>query len=86
MARSPATKTSISCWGKSAHLTFALRTRGGANSQRDNDYYRGGADEEALEDDEAMVGLEEEPEGSDEGEGDDLLENMEQYIFPGTNI
>lgn len=33
-----------------------------------------------------MVGLEEEPEGSDEGEGDDLLENMEQYIFPGTNI
>ncbi len=54
---------------------YIFRNRGGANSQRDNDYYR--ADEEALED-EGMVGLEEEPEGSDEGEGDDLLENMEQ--------
>ena len=47
--------------------------------QRDDGYYRGGADEdEAMEDDDGLVGVEEEPEGSDEGSGDDLIENMEQ--------
>lgn len=52
--------------------------RNGAG-QRDEGYYRGGPDEdEAMEDDDGLLGVEEEPEGSDEGSGDDLIENMEQ--------
>lgn len=54
-------------------------------SQRDVDddaYYRSGAGgdiDEAMEDDEAILGGDEDgQEGSDEGEGEDLIENMEQ--------
>jgi hypothetical protein len=58
-------------------ITYILYRTGNGGEDRD---YRGGIvdEEEAMEDDGAMLGDEDQEAGSeDEGEGEDLIENME---------
>lgn len=62
-------------------LTFLFNFSGGGNKEaREDQMYRNmdlGEEEEALEDDDAIL-HEEGAQGSEEGDGDDLLEDMEK--------
>ena len=68
-------------------ILMMCRGKGEDNGdERDDAYYRSGAGghiDEALEDDDEIIGGGDgidgdEDQGSDEGEGDDLIENMEE--------
>ena len=74
------TRTPSSFSGNNKSVEIRINGRDGGDRRDDDRYYASGAaaggEDEALEDDDAVY-HEDDREGSDEGEGEDLLDNME---------